>query len=486
MSDHNSDFDVVVVGAGGAGLAAAATAAENGSRAIVFEAESSIGGSTALSSGMFTAAGTSVQESAGIADSADRMFQHYMDLNQWRVLPGPTRAFCRETADVVDWLLALGVDVPPLQTTNAHESGITRAGMEDSARGHVPRGEGQAIVDVLSRRCASLGVDVVLNTRVDDLVRSGDGSIAGVRVDETEVSAPNVVVASGGFTRDVHALERYFPEGLAAGDDLFVVSGTGSRGDHLRFADKHRLGLFGHGWGLTVLTARIQTAHHWTSGFPPPSRLYVDGNGVRCMDEDAPYAISGGIYRDRGGVMWAVFDEAGRLALPEGYKDWSPDRVSEEVQRGTIETADTVEQLAARMGVPGVALAGSVAAFNDYCHSGVDDEFLRHETRAAKRQPTPPAVDTGPYYAVRLVPGELVCTHTGLRIDDRARVQDELGRAVPGLYAAGEAAGGVLGNRYVGGGNAVAHALAFGRIAGRNLRTSPTTHARRESEAGRS
>jgi len=71
-----------------------------------------------------------------------------------------------------------------------------------------------------------------------------------------------------------------------------------------------------------------------------------------------------------------------------------------------------------------------------------------------------------PFYAARLVPGELVCTHTGLRIDPSARVLDAVGDVIPGLYAAGEAGGGVLGNRYVGGGNAIANALTMGRIAG--------------------
>jgi fumarate reductase flavoprotein subunit len=100
--------------------------------------------------------------------------------------------------------------------------------------------------------------------------------------------------------------------------------------------------------------------------------------------------------------------------------------------------------------------------------SGHDADFLRHESLAAKGAPTTlEPIEQGPFYAVRMLPAELVCTHTGLQVDDHTRVLDHTGKAVPGLYAAGEAAGGILGNRYVGGGNSVAHALVLGRRAGR-------------------
>lgn len=111
--DTAYDYDVIVVGAGGAGLAASVSAAEAGARVLLLEAEDEIGGSTQLSAGLLTASATSVQESLGVDDSPLRMFQHYMDLNGWRVRPGPVRMFCEQSSGTVEWLLGLGSRYPP-------------------------------------------------------------------------------------------------------------------------------------------------------------------------------------------------------------------------------------------------------------------------------------------------------------------------------------------------------------------------------------
>ncbi|MEV0699523.1 FAD-dependent oxidoreductase [Saccharopolyspora sp. NPDC050389] len=460
------DYDLVVIGAGGAGLAAAVSAAQQGLRVLVLESEDEIGGSTQLSAGMLTAAATDVQRALGVEDSPARMFQHYMDLNQWRVLPGPTRMFCEQSGSLIGWLVDLGVEIPAQFSQNAHMPGLTRAGVEDVWRGHVPKDQGYGLVQALDRARQRLGVDLALGSRATDLLRDGH-AVTGVVVDDAEVTAPSVVVACGGLAQSPELVREYFPDARIAGDSLFVVAAPGSRGDHIGFAERHGLSLFGHGWGLLLVTAEFQRFHHWQSGFPPVSRVHVDSTGRRCMDEDAPYAVSPGILKDHGGSVWAVFDEAARAALPPGYADWAPERVLEEVGKGVVRRADTLPELARWIGLPADNLARSVHRFNELMTQGHDEDYLRHESLAAKGiDPHLSAVDSGPFYAVRMLPAELVCTHTGLRIDGRARVLDTEGQVVPGLYAAGEAAGGILGERYVGGGNSVAHALVLGRLAG--------------------
>ncbi|MEV0049923.1 FAD-dependent oxidoreductase [Saccharopolyspora shandongensis] len=460
------DYDLVVIGAGGAGLAAAVSAAQHGLRVLVLESEAEIGGSTQLSAGMLTAAATGVQRALGVEDSPERMFQHYMDLNQWRVLPGPTRMFCEQSGTLIDWLLDLGVEIPAQLSRNAHMPGLTRAGVEDVWRGHVPKDQGYGLVQALDRARRRLKVDLALGSRATDLLRDGP-AVRGVVVDGAEVTAPSVVVACGGLAQNPELVREYFPDAGIAGDSLFVVAALGSRGDHIALAERHDLSLFGHGWGLLLVTAEFQRFHHWQSGFPPASRIHVNADGHRCMDEDAPYAVSPGILKDHGGFVWAVFDEAARTGLPPGYADWAADRVLEEVGKGVVRCADTLPELASRIDVPAANLTRSVERFNALFERGHDEDFLRHESLAAKQiDPRLPPVGTGPFYAVRMLPAELVCTHTGLRIDSRARVLDTGGHVVPGLYAAGEAAGGILGERYVGGGNSVAHALVLGRLAG--------------------
>lgn len=465
---REDDYDVVVLGAGGAGLAAAVSAAEEGARVLVFESEGEVGGSMLQSAGMFTAAGTSVQAALGVEDSADRFYQHYMDLNQWRLQPALVRRYCQMAAPTFEWLLGLGLDVPAKRSENAHQPGLCRAGVEDVWRGHVPRDQGQGMVDVLDRARRGRGVDVVLHTRVTELLTT-DGAVVGVVADGVEVGASAVVVTTGGMVQTPELVARYFPAALAAGDDLFVTAGAGSRGDHIGLGEQVGAALAGDGWGLLLVTAYFQSRHHWDSGFPPASRVHVDDSGVRFMDEDASYAVAAGILDDHGGHAWAVFDEAARLALPEGYVDWTPGRVLEEVASGRTSCADDLETLAGMIPVPAAALVETVRRWNAAMSEGVDPDYLRHQTLIAKGvDPHLAPIRQGPFYAVRMLPAQLVVTHTGLRIDESGRVVNPTGVPIGGLYAAGEAGGGVLGVRYVGGGNSIANSLTMGRIAGRH------------------
>ncbi|MFD8568417.1 FAD-dependent oxidoreductase [Streptomyces sp. NPDC059639] len=463
------DLDVIVVGGGGAGLAAAVSAAEQGASVLVFESEKELGGSTQLSAGLITAAGTSVQRALGIEDTAERHFQHYMDLNQWQLNPGLVHAFCAAAGPMLEWMIGLGLDVPAAVSSDAHTPGLSRAGVEDVWRGHVPRDQGYGLVQVLDKARKSHGVEVVLNTRVERLLHE-DGRVVGVEADGIEVRARAVVVASGGFAQNPELLRRHYPEALDAGDSLFVVAAPGSRGDHLAFAEQTGGAVTGDGWGLMLPTAYFQRHHHWQAGFPPVSRINVNTAGRRFMDEDASYAVSGGTILAQDGPVWTVFDEKARLGLPTGYADWTPDGVAAEAAAGRLASAPDLPTLAADIGVPADALTATVARWNaGLPATGTDPEFRREQTLAAKgADQRPDPVATAPYYAARVLPAELVCTHAGLEIDPHTAVLDRTGTPIPGLFAAGEAGGGVLGMRYVGGGNAVANALTMGRIAGVN------------------
>ncbi|WP_337109712.1 FAD-dependent oxidoreductase [Prescottella equi] len=464
MSEDN--WDVVVIGGGGAGLAAAVSAAEQGASVLLFESQTELGGSTQLSAGLFTAAGTSVQRGLGIEDTAEKFFQHYMDLNHWMLKPGLVRAFCENAGPTLEWLIGLGVEIPARESANAHMPGLAQAGVEDVWRGHVPKDQGYGLVQVLDKARRDQGVEVVLNTRVQSLLVE-DGRVAGVVADDIEVRASSVVIASGGFAQNKDLVDRLYPFANRGGDSLFVVAAEGSRGDHLAFGEQVDAAVTGEGWGLMLPTVYFQRFHHWQSGFPPKSRIYVNGDGRRFMDEDASYAVSTGIIDAQQGGAWVVFDERARLNLPAGYTDWAPERILDEA--GRTLRADTLTELAAAMGVPADALEAAVARWNDQLPNGVDDDFLRHRTLANKGSTADPdPIDQGPFYAARLLPAELVCTHAGVEIDGNASVLDRTGRPVQGLFAAGEAGAGILGLRYVGGGNAVANALTMGRIAGMN------------------
>ncbi|WFR73184.1 FAD-dependent oxidoreductase [Prescottella defluvii] len=477
MSEDN--WDVVVIGGGGAGLAAAVSAAEQGASVLLFESQTELGGSTQLSAGLFTAAGTSVQRGLGIEDTAEKFFQHYMDLNHWILKPGLVRAFCENAGPTLEWLIGLGVEIPARESANAHMPGLCQAGVEDVWRGHVPKDQGYGLVQVLDKARRDQGVEVVMNTRVQSLIVE-DGSVVGVVADDIEVRASAVVIASGGFAQNKDLVDRLYPFANRGGDSLFVVAAPGSQGDHLKFGEQVGAAVTGEGWGLMLPTVYFQRYHHWQSGFPPKSRIYVNGDGRRFMNEDASYAVSTGIIDAQEGGAWVVFDEKARANLPVGYTDWAPERVLDEADSGRTLRADSLAELAGAMGVPADALEAALARWNDQLPNGVDDDFLRHHTLANKGSTAnPDPIDEGPFYAARLLPAELVCTHAGVEIDSNAAVLDQTGRPVDGLFAAGEAGAGILGLRYVGGGNAVANALTMGRIAG----ISAARTARGESTA---
>lgn len=465
MSD--AEFDVVVIGGGGAGLSAAVSAAEQGASVILFEAEGELGGSTQLSAGLFTAGGTRIQRELGVDDTVERYYQHYMDLNQWMLKPGLIWTFCEQTAPALEWLIGLGVDIPAKFSTNAHTPGLSRAGVEDVWRGHVPRDQGYGVVQVLDKARRSHGIDAVLHTRIDELVVT-DGRVAGVIADGVRVDAGAVVVASGGLASSPALVERWFPTALRAADSLFVVAAPGSRGDHLTFGEQVGASIVGDGWGLLLPTASFVRYHHWQAGFPPPSRIYINARGRRFMDEDASYAVSSQIIEAQGGDVWAVFDERARLALPPGYADWTPQNVLAGLDTGHVVRGESLTELAAMIKVDAQIMQAAVARWNEQLPHGRDADYQRDRSFAAKGAGNPAPIAAAPFYATRVMPAELVCTHAGLEIDENAAVLAADARPIPGLYAAGEAGAGVLGTRYVGGGNAVANAITMGRIAGRN------------------
>ena len=355
-----TDYDVVIVGAG---LTAAVAAAEAGARTLVFEREREVGGSMSQSAGMFTAVGTSVQKSLGIDDDPGRDFQHYMDLKQWRLRPGLIRRFCEQSAPTFEWLLGLGLSVPALRSTSAHMPGLTQAGVEDVWRGHVPEGEGPGLVAVLDAARRVRGAEVVFASRVEGLLADESG-VHGIRVDDTDVSAGAVIVATGSMAQNRGLAERFYPDVLEAGPDLFAVSGAGSRGDHVRFAAQAGADMVGEGWGMLLLTACFQRHHHWQAGFPPPARVTVDAAGRRVMDEDASYAVGAGIAGDQLRPLWMIFDEAARTALAPGHVSWMPDAVATEARSGRTIARPTRAGLAAAMPVPAATLLASIERWN--------------------------------------------------------------------------------------------------------------------------
>jgi fumarate reductase flavoprotein subunit len=402
-----------------------------------------------------------VQRAAGLDDSPEQMLQDYLAINRWRVEPGLARTYCEGAPDVVEWLVGLGLPFGP----------IVRAGAERVPRGHRAIGEGQALIDVLERACRALGVELAFGNRVDELLVE-HGAVVGVRSRGEALRAGAVVLATGGFARNRALLDAHVdaPWIGPPGEPAETLAGPGSRGDALTMGARVDAALAGVGRALWVPQA-----------LTPPAVVLVRPDGRRFVDESADFTTAAMAAAEWGGIHYAIFDEVIRRSprfaaidkTAAGYlfRDDATnldDRPLDAwVAAGDLVCADTPAGVAVALGLDPGQLDASVAAYNDACASGRDDRF---EKSSASLLP----IATPPFYGVRVRPTVLIATFCGLRIDREARVLDRRERPVRGLYAAGEAAGGVVGDVYAGHGNSITSGLVFGRIAGARA----ATHAR--------
>lgn len=448
------DYDVVVIGSGAAGLAAAIKAHEGGARVLVLEADDKVGGSSRLSGGHFYAAGTSVQREAGVdGDTPDAMYDYFMTLNQWKVEPGVVRKYCDEAAPTFEWLRSLGVVYRPER--------VYVSGIDSVRRGHPPEGEGLAVVKVLDAERIRRNIDLALMTPAERLLTDENGEIAGVRAGGDEVRAPAVVIASGGFGHNKEFLAKYWPDAQMGGDWTWCISGPKSMGDGLVLGEGVGATLGGHNRGLLLITPGF--AHDLEVAVPGWTIL-VSREGRRFVNETAPYTVMAGLFRRNGGMAFAVFDEDARLAAApasERNPSFNPENLEEKANAGRIVRAESLEALAAAAKINVAPFLGTVERYNEDVARGHDAAYLKAPTylRPIRR---------APFYAVEIRPAIICWTGTGLRIDAETRVIGGDERPIAGLFAAGETVGTFHGDVYIGGGGSYGPAVTFGRIAGEN------------------
>jgi fumarate reductase flavoprotein subunit len=448
------DVDIVIVGGGGAGLAAAVTAADEGASVLVVEAADEVGGATALAGGSFMAAGTAQQAALGhTADSAEEFYDYYMTFNRWDADPAVVRRFCDRAAPTLRWLEGLGVEFLP--------ENLYRAGLERAPRSHRPTGGGLAIVQALKAACAARDIEIALGNRVDGLIVE-DGRVRGVRARGEDLTAAATIITTGGFGANPEMIAAHYPDALRGGGDVWSPAPGTCAGDGIVLGRGAGAGCTGRNHGELLLTPGFNRD---LEPFVPGWLMYVTEEGRRFVSETAPHTVVTPLALTHGDTCWVVLDDAAcrSAAAPAdarwGAGSWVADTLLAEAGRGRVVTAPTIDDLAARTGMDPVVLAGTVARYNADCKAGTDSRF-------AKDPAVMKPVATPPFYAVRMRPSVVAVTGYGLRTDADARVLREAdGEPVPGLYAAGEVSGSVLGAQYVGGGNAVGSALIFGRVA---------------------
>lgn len=441
---------VLVLGAGACGLCAALAASGQGADVIVVERDAVPGGSTAMTWGMIPGAGTRWQRARGIDDSPELYLADILAKAKGKTDLAVARTVAAASGPTVEWLAdAGGVAFELLDDILYPGHGRHRY--------HVPPSRtGRELQDRLLAAAQAAGVTILTGMTATDLFADAQGRVVavsctgsdGARID---IGCDALVLATAGFGADPDRVAANIPEMAAA-----VYCGhDGSRGDALAW-----------GAALGAATADLggYQGHSVVAGssLPLTWALIINGgfqvnrHGLRFANEMSGYSEhAAAVLRQPGGMAWTIFDS--RCAAPvQDFADYR--RV---VEAGAVIAADTVDQLAARTGLPAAALAGTLADIAAAAAgTGAD---------ATGRDFTGQAILAPPFFAVP-VRGALFHTQGGLAVDPDARVLRPDGSALPNLFAGGGAARGLSGPSSWGylGGNGLVTAVVLGRIAGAN------------------
>ena len=443
-------FDVIVIGSGAAGLAAAISAKEAGaSDVLIVEKMPVIGGNTLLSSGVFNAPDPTLQKPQGIEDSTDLFFKQTYEAGREKGRPALIRILVDEALPTKHWLEKQGVHFQnkPFQVYG----GLW-------PRSYYPTiSHGRGYVAILSERCVRLGIPIRTETEVTNLLKDENGRVTGVIAQENgrelRLSARRgVVIASGGFSANGKLCAELDPrlKGLphtgaksATGEMLFVAERAGAQ-------------LVDMGEIQCNLGPKIGHAHRSGFHLNVTNYILVNRDGKRFVAEDgARDVIRDAVFAQPGGEVFSIVDSDGFQTMSALFQQAS----MMGVRTGDTFRGRTVADMAKAMGVPPAALEDTIAQYN----RAVDDKrdpVGREPWMLVRR------IERPPFFAAKVQ----MCVHYtmgGIAIDEGSRVLDTSGKVIPGLYAAGEATGGVHGANRVGG-NALVGAFVFGRIAGEN------------------
>ena len=492
--DIEETVDVVVVGAGGAGMTAAITATDAGKKVIVVESQPIAGGNSVRSTGGMNAAKTPYQdknefkEAAGVEKTLATAAEKFADnatitalaatvKSQWDAYqanpqgyfdsvelmeldtliggkgknnPELVKALAENSAAAIEWLASIGAEVKNVGAFGG--ASVKRIHRPVNADGKVTA-VGAYIVPILEKNLQDRNVQFLFDTTANEIIMK-DGKAVGIKAtgkdgNKVTINAKSVVIATGGFGANAEMVEKYKPElkGFA------TTNAEGAQGQGIEMAtavgaatvDMDQIQIH-----PTVHIEEDGNAHLITEGLRGDGAILVNAEGKRFYDEVSTRdKVSAAIIAQPDKSAWLVVDQSmvDKSAVIAGY-----------IKSGYTVTGATYEELAKAMGVDEATFTSTMNTWNQAVEAKSDAEFGR--TSFAN------PLTTAPYYAIKITPA-VHHTMGGIVINPKAEVLNEKGEAISGLYAAGEVTGGVHGANRLGG-NAVADFVVFGRISGQS------------------
>ena len=488
--DVTIEADIVIVGAGGAGMTAAITAADAGKNVVVLEREPAVGGNSVKSTGGMNAGKTVYQdqnefgESAGVEktlkaaegyadneaitalaakvkeqwDAYQAAPEGYFDSTELFALdtliggkglndPELVNTLVNNSAAAIDYLASIGI----------HLDNVAAFGGASVKRIHRPvDADGKTLsvgaytIPLLEKACQERNnLALMTEVTVTKLLTDESGAVIGVEAtgkggSKVTVKAKATILASGGFGANLAMVEQYKPELKG----FMTTNAAGIQGDGILMAVDIGAATVDMEQIQIHPTVQADTAALITEGLRGDGAILVNSNGERFIDEVGTRdVVSAAEIAQPGSFSWLVVDNkmAEASSVIQGY-----------IKKGMTLQGDSYEALAAELGIPADAFAATMEKWNGYVANKEDPDFGR--TSFAN------PLDTAPFYAVKVTAG-IHHTMGGLKIDPETHVLNTDGQIIPGLFAAGEVTGGVHGGNRLGG-NAVADFVVFGRIAG--------------------
>ncbi|MFD1899362.1 flavocytochrome c [Enterococcus termitis] len=499
--------DVVVVGAGGAGLAAAASVLQEGKKVIVVEKFPAVGGNTVRTGGPMNAADPkwqntfdaipgeshTLEEMASIDES--QIDPDYLD--DFRKLKQQINTYLSENEGKTGYLFDSAIfhrmqtylggkrtdqkgnviygqyDLVKILTDQALDSvkWLEEIGVEFDTedvtmpvgalwrRGHKPlKNEGYAFVSALQTFVETNGGTIITDTAVEELIIE-NGAISGIigsgpNGQKVTVHADAVVLASGGFGANTKMLKEYNTYWTQIDDDIKTSNSPAITGDGIRLGQSVGADLVGMGFSQMMPVSDPETGALFSGlQVPPQNFVMVNQEGKRFVNEYGSRDALTQAAIDNGGLFYLIADNE----IKKTAYNTTQEKIDRQVAAGTLFRSETLEGLAEQLGIEPTIFVETINKYNSYVEQGNDPEFGKDVFDLK--------VAVAPFYAT---PRKPAVHHTmgGLKIDTDTHVLDEQGNVISGLYAAGEVAGGIhAGNRL--GGNSLTDIFTFGRIAGK-------------------